>query len=178
MLSPPIVRFAIRLIFVEWLWYKGSFRGKFTGFDDDSKILVGSQLSNWEVKQRLGLLNQHPDHVVIQSELKCLIAGNDVVLKCRVFGGKTGPIAMVRVFVRQRQFQLFWSSSNPNPEPIYLVGSIAKNWSRDYPLKPSINVSSTLSDLVSSKIHWLCNHIVSLQKCLTPFEEILQAKTL
>jgi len=39
------------------------------------------------------------DHVTIRSELKYLLRGNVVVLKCRVFGGKTGAIATVWVFM-------------------------------------------------------------------------------
>jgi hypothetical protein len=35
---------------------------------------------------------------MIRSELKYLIGANIVNLKCRVFGGKTGPMATVRVF--------------------------------------------------------------------------------
>ena len=37
-----------------------------------------------EVKERLKLHNQHIDSVVIRSELKYLIAGKIVNLKCRV----------------------------------------------------------------------------------------------
>jgi len=64
-----------------------------------SWILVVSQIWKREVKERLKLHNLHTDHVMIRSELKYLFGSKDVWLKCRVFGGKTGPIAMVRVFV-------------------------------------------------------------------------------
>jgi len=63
------------------------------------RILVGSQIWKREVKERLELHNLHTDHVMIRSEFKYLIGAKVVMLKCRVFGGKTGPIATVRVFV-------------------------------------------------------------------------------
>ena len=50
------------------------------------------------MKERLKLHNLRTDHVMIQSELKYLIGAKIVNLKCRVFGGKTGPMATVRVF--------------------------------------------------------------------------------
>jgi len=52
-----------------------------------------------EVKERLELHNLRTDHVMIRSQLKYLIGAKVVRLKCRVFGGKTGPMATVRVFV-------------------------------------------------------------------------------
>jgi hypothetical protein len=52
-----------------------------------------------EVKERLKLQNLRIDHVVIRSKLKYLIGAIIVKLKCRACGGKTGPIATVRVFV-------------------------------------------------------------------------------
>jgi hypothetical protein len=52
-----------------------------------------------EVKERLKLHNLCIDLVVIQSKLKHIIGAIIVQLKCRVFGGKTGAIATVRVFV-------------------------------------------------------------------------------
>jgi hypothetical protein len=62
-------------------------------------ILVRSPIQKWEVKELLTLHNVCIDHVMIQSELKYLLGAKDVRLKCRDFGGKTGPIAMVRVVV-------------------------------------------------------------------------------
>jgi hypothetical protein len=53
-----------------------------------------------EVKEQLIMHNIHIDNVTIRSELRYLIGATVVSLKCRVFGGKTGPIATVRVFVR------------------------------------------------------------------------------
>jgi len=43
--------------------------------------------------------NLRTDRVMIRSDLKYLIRGKVVMLKCRDFGGKTGPIATVWVFV-------------------------------------------------------------------------------
>jgi hypothetical protein len=52
-----------------------------------------------EVEALIKLNNLHIHHVMIRSELKYLIGAKVVRLKCGVFGGKTGPIATVRVFV-------------------------------------------------------------------------------
>jgi hypothetical protein len=52
-----------------------------------------------DVTERQELHNLRTDHVMIRSQLKYLIAAKVVRLKCRVFGGKTGPMATVRVFV-------------------------------------------------------------------------------
>jgi len=52
-----------------------------------------------EVKERLELHNLRTDHVMIRSQLRYLIGAKVVRLKRRVFGGKTGPMATVRVFV-------------------------------------------------------------------------------
>jgi len=59
----------------------------------------GSPIGIRELNVRLELHNRGTDHVVIRSQLKYLIAAKVVRLTCRVFGGKTGPIAKVRVFV-------------------------------------------------------------------------------
>jgi hypothetical protein len=63
------------------------------------QILVRSHIRTREVKELVKLHNLYTDHVTIQSELTYLMGAKVVRLKCRVFGGKTGPIAMVRVFV-------------------------------------------------------------------------------
>jgi hypothetical protein len=77
------------------------------------------------VKERLKLQNLRIHHVMIRSELKYLIGGKIVNLKRRVFGGKTGPIGTVRVFVWKEPLQWFGSSSNPIPEPFLRVGTVA-----------------------------------------------------
>jgi hypothetical protein len=41
----------------------------------------------------------YTDHVTIRSELNYLIGANVVMLQFRVFAGKSGPIAMVWVFM-------------------------------------------------------------------------------
>jgi hypothetical protein len=52
-----------------------------------------------EVKVLLELHTLRTDHVMIRSQLKYLIGAKVGRLKCWVFGGKTGPMATVRVFV-------------------------------------------------------------------------------
>ena len=63
------------------------------------RIAVRLQIWQQEVKQRVEMHNLHTDHVMIRSELKYLIGAKVVNLKCRVFAGKTGPIATVRFLV-------------------------------------------------------------------------------
>jgi hypothetical protein len=63
------------------------------------RVVVGSQIRMQDVKERQELHNLRIDHVMIRSQLKYLIGAKVVRLKCRVFGGKTGPMATVRVFV-------------------------------------------------------------------------------
>jgi len=41
------------------------------------------------------------------------------------FGGKSGPIATVRVFIRYNPLEWFGSSPNPNPEPLWQFGTVA-----------------------------------------------------
>jgi hypothetical protein len=81
------------------------------------RILVGSHFWDQEVNERVQLHNLRTDHVMIRSELKYLIGGKVVMLKCRLFGGKTGPFPVGRVFravipVATVQFQL-----EPDREP-------------------------------------------------------------
>jgi len=66
---------------------------------------------------RLDLHNLRNDDVTIRSERKYSILAKVVMLKCRVFGGKIGPIATVQVFVWLSPLQRFSSSSNHNPKP-------------------------------------------------------------
>jgi len=54
---------------------------------------------NREVKEQEEVPNLCMDHITIRSELKYLIWAKFVRLKWLVFGGETGPIAMVQVFV-------------------------------------------------------------------------------
>jgi hypothetical protein len=46
------------------------------------------------VKERQELINLGTDHVILRSELKYLIGGTVVMLKCRLFGVKTSPFAI------------------------------------------------------------------------------------
>jgi len=63
-------------------------------------ITVWLQIWNLEVKEGPKLHNLPIDHVMIQSELRYLIAANILRLKCLVFGDITSPIATVWVFVQ------------------------------------------------------------------------------
>jgi hypothetical protein len=59
-------------------------------------MLVGSHIQDREVKAQVALHNLRTDHVMIRSELKYLMGGKVGMLKCRVFGGKTGPFPVGR----------------------------------------------------------------------------------
>jgi len=61
------------------------------------RILVESHICKCEVEQVVKLHTLCTDHVTIQSELKYLIGAKVMRLKCRVYGGKTGLIAMVQI---------------------------------------------------------------------------------
>jgi len=74
--------------------------------------------------------NLRTDHVMIRSELEYLIGAKVVHLICRVFAGKTGPIATVRFLVWYNPLPRFGSGPNPNPEPYWRVGTVA-NTNRD-----------------------------------------------
>jgi len=84
---------------IGWVVVKdGQILRQITGFSIAPQwLLVRSQIWDREVKERLVLHHLRTDHVTIPSELKYQIGAKGVTLKCRVFGGKTGPIAMVRV---------------------------------------------------------------------------------
>jgi hypothetical protein len=62
---------------------------------------------------------------MIRSELKYLIGAKIVNLKCRVFGGKTGPMAMVRVFGVVRPIATVQFRVEPYPESTREFGPIA-----------------------------------------------------
>jgi len=98
-LSPPAFRFAIRTIFVELLWKTAHFKRNLRVVDRDSTNIGQIAIRKWEVKERIKLHNLYIDRVMIRSELRYLIGAKLVKLKCRVFGGKTGPIATIRVFM-------------------------------------------------------------------------------
>jgi len=89
------------------------------------RILVGSHIRYWEVKERPELHNLRTDHVMIQSDLKFSIGGKVVVLKCRVFGGKTGPFPMGRVFRVVRPVATVRVRVEPEPEPTREFGPVA-----------------------------------------------------
>jgi len=63
--------------------------------NSDSTII--GLIATWQqkVKMRLTLHNLLIDNVMIQSEPRYLTGANIVNLKCRVFGGKTGPFQKV-----------------------------------------------------------------------------------
>src|SRR5882757_782054 len=62
---------------------------------------------------------------MIRSELKYLIGAKNVSLKCRVFGGKTGPFPMVRVFRVVRPVATVRVRVEPYPEPAREFGPVA-----------------------------------------------------
>jgi len=78
-----------------------------------------------EVKEQLKLHNLRTDHVTIRSELKYLIGAKIVDLKCRVFGGKTGPFPTVWVFGVVRPIAMVRFRVEPDPEPTRDVGPVA-----------------------------------------------------
>ena len=78
-LLPHGVRFMIWPIFDELLSKTGEFRITFgVFFTWIQRILVASQIWNWEVNERPKLHNLHIGHVTIQSELKILITAEVV----------------------------------------------------------------------------------------------------
>jgi hypothetical protein len=62
---------------------------------------------------------------MIRSKLKYLIGAKIVNLKYRVFGGKTGPMAMVRVFGVVRPVGTVRFRVEPYPEPTREFGTVA-----------------------------------------------------
>jgi len=77
------------------------------------------------VKERVELHNLRTDHVMIRSELKYSIGGKVVMLKCRVFGGKTGPFPVGRVFRVVRPVATVRFRAEPDPEPTREFGPVA-----------------------------------------------------
>jgi hypothetical protein len=75
------------------------------------RILVRSQMWEWQVKEGLKLHNLCTDHVTIRSELRYLIGAKIVDLKCLVFG--------------ENQLQWSGSGSEPVPEPNRKFGPVA-----------------------------------------------------
>jgi len=86
----------IRWVAVKWCQIRCEIRRFSTA---TQPISVASQFRNQEVKEHLIRHNLRSDHVTIRSELRHWIGVKVVRLKCRVLGGKTSPITMVRVFV-------------------------------------------------------------------------------
>jgi len=62
-------------------------------------------MGQWEVNERLKLHNLCIHHVMLRSELRYLIGAKALRCTWSVFGGKTGPVAMVQVFVWENQVQ-------------------------------------------------------------------------
>jgi len=89
------------------------------------RILVGSHIWDWEVKEWVDLHNLCTDHIMIRSELKYLIGGIVVMLKCRVFGGETGPFPVGRVFRVVRPVATVQFRVEPQPEPTREFGPVA-----------------------------------------------------
>jgi hypothetical protein len=77
-LSPPVLQFGIRSIFVESLRKIPIFRRYFT---ETQGILIGSHLDEWEVKEHPKRHNLRTYHIVIRSELKYLIGAKVLSLR-------------------------------------------------------------------------------------------------
>jgi hypothetical protein len=77
------------------------------------------------VKERVELYNLRTDHVMRRSELKYLIGGQVVMLKCRVFEVKTGPFPVGRVFRGVRPVATVRFRVEPEPEPTREIGPVA-----------------------------------------------------
>ena len=77
------------------------------------------------MKEWVELYNLRTNHVVIQSELKYLIGAKDVMLKCRVLGGKTGPFPVDRVFRVVRPIPTVRFPVESEPEPTREIGPVA-----------------------------------------------------
>jgi len=90
-----------------------------------------------EVKEGLKLVNLRTDHVMIRSELKYLIGGKIVDIKCRVFGGKTTPFRTVRVFRVVRPVATVRSRVEPNLEPARELGPVANTRGYEVLSEPS-----------------------------------------
>jgi hypothetical protein len=113
-----------------WIAVKeGDISAEMCGFSiATQRILVRSQMWEREVKEGLELHNLCTDHVTIRSELRYLIRGKIVDLKCRVFGEnplqrsgsgseldpepnrEIGPVANTNFEVVDGQHQLCWDS--------------------------------------------------------------------
>ena len=78
-----------------------------------------------EVNEWLKLHNLCIDYVVIRSELKYLMVAKNVHLKCRVFGGKTGPFPMILVFGVVRPIATVRIQVEPEPELAYQFVPVA-----------------------------------------------------
>jgi len=89
------------------------------------RILFRSQIWKRKGKERIKLHNLRIAHVTIRSELRYLILANHVMLKWLVFGGKTGPIATVRVLVWYDPLQRYGSGPEPDPELTRRFGTVA-----------------------------------------------------
>ena len=88
------------------------------------------------MNERVEQHNLSTDHVMIQSELKYLIGGKVVMLKCQVFGGKTCPFPVGRVFCVVRTVATVGFQVKLEPEPTWEVGPVANT-------TPSISASQT-----------------------------------
>ena len=91
------------------------------------RLLVGSQIQIWEVKEGLKLDNLRTNHVMTRSEIKYYIGAKIVELKCRVFGGKTAPFPTVRVIRVVRPGETVRFQVQPNPVPTWEFGPVANN---------------------------------------------------
>jgi len=107
---------------VKW----GEILSEISGFSiATQRILVWSQIWDQGMKERLELHSLRTDHVTIRSELKYLIRGKVVRMKCLVVGGKTGPFPTGRVFREVRPSAMVRCRVEPDPEPTREFGPVA-----------------------------------------------------
>jgi hypothetical protein len=105
---------------------KGQNLWKISGFSIvTQRILIGLHIWIGELRVRLELHNLHTDHVTIWSELKYPIGGKVAMLKCRDFGGKTGPFLMDPVFWVVRPIATVQFQVEQDPGPTREFGPVA-----------------------------------------------------
>jgi len=113
------------------------------------------------VKQHVIQHNLRIDRIRIRSELRYLIGSNIVRLKCRVSGGKTGTIAMVRVFVYSNPFQWSGSGLELDREPNREFGTIGNTSHSFHKLRICHPPKASFGKLYSSQGAALSNAALS-----------------
>jgi hypothetical protein len=89
------------------------------------QILLVTHICNPEVKEQVELQNLCTDHVMTRSELKYLFGGKVLMLKSRVFGGKTGPFPVGQVFRVVATIATVGFHVEPEPIPTWEFAPVA-----------------------------------------------------